>query len=531
MDDYESALNANHGRPDLIVSPKENGKFLTKKERNELQHDFNTELRGVHNSGKVLIASGQVNVEKMGYSPRDLQFQMGRPWSRDQIANAFGVPVSMLKSEGVPRANLESALYQYAKFTIQPRLTMYSQVINEVLIPMWDQEDGSVTISNRVFLAYENVVPEDKEQMLQQQTADLSGHVRTINEIRAERGLDPVTWGDEPYAGPGGGMGLPFRDHEPEQVKAANVALTPPWSEPAMIEYTDEAGVKHYATSSWEITEDAKGNATVIRCGGHSTKETDDIERTGGPNDDPLTRDEKEVEEVQREEYAAIQKDALAQLKAGKVAIAVNTTEIAKEFAPKAAIPIGRITFRSGNAALAAADLSVDLVPWIDNPSVVQAIEKQCFRFLKSAGDTVQDRFTAAMKEGLEAGENITELTTRLEDVFAGIDKQGNAEMIARTESARAQTQGSIDAMKEAGFSKQKWVAAGDACPFCLDMEQRFDTRSIGDPYMMEGQVQEVQFGTNEDGSPHMIKLAHNYGDVIGPPLHPNCRCVLTFEE
>lgn len=36
--------------------------------------------------------------------------------------------------------------------------------------------------------------------MLQQQESDLKHGVRTINEVRADRGLQPVEWGDKPIA-------------------------------------------------------------------------------------------------------------------------------------------------------------------------------------------------------------------------------------------------------------------------------------------------------------------------------------------
>jgi HK97 family phage portal protein len=545
MDDYEAALNRNSGRPDVVISPK-GDKFLGEKERKALQADFNAQLTGVHNQGKVLVSTGQVDIEKMGFSPRDLQFHMGRPWSRDQIANAFGVPVSMLKSEGVPRANLESALFQYAKFTIQPRLTMYAQVLNERVIPMWDNPGNDtlspVKISDRVFVAYDNVVPEDKEFALKKRDSDLENKVITINEARAEEGRESVPWGDRPVATvqevPYGTMPVT----EPtEPVKQITEKAGPEQHKATpQIQYKDHAGLTHYATSTWEITVDDKGNAQVLRCGcgchGKAHEDDDvDMALNGGHNDDPLTKDEKEIRKVCNEQYDAIEKDAVSQAPAAAAAGTVpkvNTTKWAKAFTGDAAEPIGRITIKAGNTQLASQNIALDTVPWIQNQNIPKAVRDQSFKFLKSAGDTVQDRFQRSFAEGLENGENITELTTRLEDVFANTAKQGNAEMIARTESARAQTEGSIASMKEAGFTKQVWVESADACPFCRDAVAKYgNEQPIGKTYWKEGEVQEVEFGTNEDGSKHTIRLPHNYGDVIGPPLHPRCRGVMTFEE
>jgi hypothetical protein len=51
----------------------------------------------------------------------------------------------------------------------------------------------------KLFLASEDPVPVDQDQGLQQQQSDLKYGVVTINEIRGERGLPPVPWGDVPW--------------------------------------------------------------------------------------------------------------------------------------------------------------------------------------------------------------------------------------------------------------------------------------------------------------------------------------------
>jgi hypothetical protein len=42
-------------------------------------------------------------------------------------------------------------------------------------------------------------VPEDLDYLLKQEKQDLNCGVRTVNEIRSQRGLKPVSWGDEPW--------------------------------------------------------------------------------------------------------------------------------------------------------------------------------------------------------------------------------------------------------------------------------------------------------------------------------------------
>ena len=85
------------------------------------------------------------------------------------------------------------ALQQHAALTVRPRLKRRDEKINEQLIPLYD-------VTGRLFVASDDPAPASQELALQQQEADLKYGVRTINEVRADRGLPPVDWGDRPMA-------------------------------------------------------------------------------------------------------------------------------------------------------------------------------------------------------------------------------------------------------------------------------------------------------------------------------------------
>ena len=72
------------------------------------------------------------------------------------------------------------------------------------------------------------------------------------------------------------------------------------------------------------------------------------------------------------------------------------------------------------------------------------------------------------------------------------------AEMVARTETARAVTAGTLDSYRDAGLSKVEWLTADGGCEICGDFE------AMGAVPMDDG-----------------------FGDVEGPPAHPNCLCTL----
>ena len=82
-----------------------------------------------------------------------MAFLQGRKWTREEICNCYGVPISKLTTDNVNRANAESGDYSYMKDTILPRLKKIEQKLNEQLLPMYD---------DRLFCAFDNPVPADK---------------------------------------------------------------------------------------------------------------------------------------------------------------------------------------------------------------------------------------------------------------------------------------------------------------------------------------------------------------------------------
>ena len=91
--------------------------------------------------------------------------------------------------------------------------------------------------------------------------------------------------------------------------------------------------------------------------------------------------------------------------------------------------------------------------------------------------------------------------------------------MIARTETSRAYTQGQIAAWEQTGVVTEKvWSAASDSCPFCASMNGK--VVGLKEDYLHNGDVLSVSAGGDRTAS-----LRMGYGNVNGPPLHPNCRC------
>jgi hypothetical protein len=132
-----------------------------------------------------------MKVNLLNHSMGDLAALADLKATKEDIANAFHVPLSYLTST-TNLANLQAARTQHMSLAIEPRLQRRDEKLNEQLIPLYDP-------TRRLFLASEDPVPVDQNAGLQQQTVDLKYGIVTINEIRGERGLPPVPWGDQPW--------------------------------------------------------------------------------------------------------------------------------------------------------------------------------------------------------------------------------------------------------------------------------------------------------------------------------------------
>jgi hypothetical protein len=119
--------------------------------------------------------------------------------TKTDILNAFHIPPPFF-SERTNLANMQAAKELHQVLAIGPRLKRRDEKLNQLLVPQYDP-------TGRLFLASEQPGADVKLLAIQQQEADVRAGIRSINEIRAERGLPPVPWGEKPLAMPGSDNG------------------------------------------------------------------------------------------------------------------------------------------------------------------------------------------------------------------------------------------------------------------------------------------------------------------------------------
>jgi HK97 family phage portal protein len=189
---FKRAKFENHAIPDALISP---AAVLGEEERHRLELMWNERLRK-GGTGRVVVAEADVRVQLLAHTMGDLAALADLRATREEIANAFHVPLSFLSTE-TNLANLQAAEHQHSAHAIAPRIRRRDEKLNEQLVPRFDP-------SGRLFLASDDPVPINREQTVREREVYLKFGVLTINEVRSQDGLPPVAWGDAPWTPPAG---------------------------------------------------------------------------------------------------------------------------------------------------------------------------------------------------------------------------------------------------------------------------------------------------------------------------------------
>lgn len=195
LDAQLSAMLDNNARPDLIVSPKGDG-YIGRDEQLRYETKFRQKFSRAGNGG-VFFLEEDSNVVPLNFNPRDLSCLEFKNVSKVEIANAYFVPMAMLETKDVNKANLEASRLQHALNAILPRARRLEARLNKYLVPLYDD-------SGRLFVAFDDPSPENRKEKLAEITGLVEANIITVNEARNEYALASHVDGDrlfEPMPG------------------------------------------------------------------------------------------------------------------------------------------------------------------------------------------------------------------------------------------------------------------------------------------------------------------------------------------
>lgn len=372
----------------------------------EIKHKLKTEYSGANNAFTPMVLSGGAKIEKVGVSPNDINLTEIEKAIRDKILGLFRVPKAVLGLvEDVNRANMEGSLLTFLMNTVKPQVNLIVDSFNKFWV---SQEFEGYEIK------YKNFIKEDEETQAKIKKISLAW--KTINEIRAEEGLEPIEGGDV--------------------LMAQN-------------------------NNRIDLSEEKKLNKKI-------KKEKREIKKISAEQFyKKALSDEKKFRNFYAEYLEGLEKRIVKKLKTQKnFKIKILVDDIFDKNSEKNEIEqilIKFLEFLTGEKIKEAYDI-LGVVDY-DFEEILAAFQEKILQNAKMSAllisDTLEIELIKNLSEGLVEGEGINELIKRVENVVQWAN-QTQAERIAITETTRMNNIVFDDIYRKEEIPFKKWVTVGD---------------------------------------------------------------------
>ena len=495
-----------------------------------LKISFEEQFSGVKNAYKTMIMPKGVKWVPTQVTAKDMDFDKLLNATAERILAGFRVSKTILGTaeSDTNRATAETADYVFAKRTIKPKMELIVSFLNEFIVPRY---------GDNLYLSFDDPVPEDKAfRTTEMQAAVGQKQVITQNEAREEfMGLGPV---DDPAADKITGTapvdptkaaspsnGTPAGDGKSARKKIATL--------PAKA-----ARAKKGKTSfKTQFARNMQTRQNIAKAVAENVAEF--IKKIGKKNAVEMTDEEylavvythtksriDEFEPKIREALHKINKRQMKEVKAN-LSRAIKTSVISKKaivpsklFDMKSWIKITVDALTPIAAELFNKESSAALMAIGASPTAVstEALTERMLLLGRSYNQTIMDTLESKLNEGLSAGMSLPQLSDSVSEIYTWADDYA-ATRVAKTETVAISNMANKQAWTDAGTVKTvRWYTSqkDNVCPFCqamngevIDINANF--LDLGDSF------------TADDGS----TMTADYSDIGGPPLHPNCGCLI----
>lgn len=505
--EYNKTFYKNNALPSVVL---EYPNTLSVDAQKAMREGWDEQFRGLKNAWRTAVAAGGLKVHNMEAKKSDMQFIEEKRLNRDDILAGFGVPATILGiNEATVYAAAKAAEYAFARFTIDPKNARVIDTLNEFFLPLFKDSEG-------LKFKHISTAREDVAEKTAYYTQGINNGWLSLNDVRRAEQLPEIENGETVF--------LPFslQPYGQPVVKKEAPALTIKGE--ITVQKTIESAVSDAMGSLRKAFAPEKKEATVTderpliaerwtvdeykKLGEARVKNRD---LRGQAYEGLVERTALRMFEFQKEKALA-ELEKLGDVKAIKAAIPdLLDYDLEVQATVDLFTPVfGALTAAEGRAALEAIGLLPDTFS-INTPSIQEFLKRNTTLFAGTVTQTTTDGIRAVIAEGLEAGEAIPGIRGRIES-YAGFNRS-RANMIARTETIRAQGEAEIEAWKETRIvSSVVWYTAGKPCDYCAPMHGK--DVSIGSAFMTDDDIR-------------MMGLKPYGGVLQAPPLHPNCRCVL----
>jgi len=443
---------------------------------------------------------------------------------RDQTLMAYGVPRSIVGDVvDANRAAAETNQLVFDRHTITPITDLIADALTHQLA---QPEHGDAVVRFAEF------VSEDSEHRLAEEQQDLSLKVRSIDQVREDRGLEPVTWGELPVGSP---IDTPYTGEEPEPLELEPLEPNEPDEPPEDDDEDPEgdrsraqtlAGWDGRARMEWQRTLDRERlfvprfRAEMRRLFEQQARLTLNALRPSLE----LTR--SRVHLSQQDFARASIQDMLAALRA------LFKSERFVELFRIRVEPIRReAMLRTGSDALdsAAALTGASLPGFQFTPQVQAELLRQASTFAEVVNATTFKELNLnlhrALADGAALGEPVDVLAKRIEGQIRGTyaSRKRRAKVIARTELLQATQSAQVEGFRQSGVVERKrWNTSLD--------------ESVRDSHRINGQTRDLDepflLPADADGPAELAEAPGRGvgGERLSAHNTIGCRCFVTPE-
>ena len=561
-ENYNINFFKNSGVPYAILSSDQP---LKKETLERLKEQWDKNYRGFDNAYKTAILEQGLKMEKLQIAQKDMDFLEQQKFLRDKLMAMYKTnPVILGVIENANRASAESSEYVFMKHCIRPKMKRLVEYFNEFLIPIFDP-----TGKQGMFLDFVDPVKEDRTQEIHQFSVACDKWM-TKNEIRARENLPDIEGGDEIYQ-PVSLQPLGTEPIQPSQPKPvgpnSNTPAEPNINPDGTIGQPNESnGGKMIGWKVFKVSKETKEKFA-------SEKFADQIAKMRNRNIRMKQWQKEFMEQIQKlvrikvmKKYNGVKKYKDIKLPETKEKFSQILLDNSKVFEQKLIkLVINEIyepqqreiinNINSKGLRFITRKNADDLLfgkQWekkifnLLNPFFRTIITKQGQEGMELIGgfsynlsdeasnhinkttslsaksiiETISQKVKDALGNGISKKESKIDLIARMVGTYRKLEKT-QPNQIAETEVARVTNYALLDAYRQSGIVNGKqWLInpEGKTCPFCNQAAIDFQEKALNDTLIKKNETY-----TGSDGK----TMVADYEDILGPPLHVNCGCVI----
>lgn len=217
---YGAAFFGNSARPNVAIKYPTT---MTPEKKAEMRESWERAYRGIHNSNKVAILEGGIELQEFGATNEEAQFLATREFQIRDIANWIGVPPHMLgDTTRTAYASIEQENKSYLQVSLDYWMTAWEEELWEKLLTPVEKASDEYVFE---FLR-KRLISMDAKAEQEVLTLQLNNGSLTVDEVRAMDNRDPLPGGRGSYHRMPLNLGVIGEDGLPQGV--AKPVPTPP---------------------------------------------------------------------------------------------------------------------------------------------------------------------------------------------------------------------------------------------------------------------------------------------------------------